>query len=83
MDLIHLEDADGDHCTVRVTGRFRPGVLSGHDVLRADVLAHAGFVDAGLELSSSRTSMPGSRSVPRAPCPPWSMGRRTCLESRR
>jgi hypothetical protein len=22
VDLIHLEDADGDHCIVRVTGRF-------------------------------------------------------------
>ncbi|KNE82662.1 hypothetical protein ADZ36_09530 [Streptomyces fradiae] len=50
VDLIHLEDADGDHCTVRVTGRFKPGVLTGHDILRADVLAHADFVDARLGL---------------------------------
>jgi hypothetical protein len=50
VDLIRLEDADGDYCIVRVTGRFQPGVLTGHDVLRADVLAHASFVDARLEL---------------------------------
>ncbi|MGW8569837.1 DUF5959 family protein [Streptomyces niveus] len=50
VDLIHLEDADGDSCIVRVTGRFQPEVLSGHDVLRAAVLAHASFVDARLEL---------------------------------
>lgn len=50
VDLIHLEDSDGDRCIVRVTGRFKPGVLTGHDVLRADVLAHASFVDARLQL---------------------------------
>ncbi|MFJ9847208.1 DUF5959 family protein [Kitasatospora sp. NPDC101155] len=50
LDLIHLEDAEGDRCIVRVTGRFQPGVLTGHDVLRAEVLAHASFVDARLEL---------------------------------
>ncbi|MER7580026.1 DUF5959 family protein [Kitasatospora sp. NPDC097691] len=50
VDLIHLEDAGGDHCIVRVTGRLQPGVLTGHDVLRAEVLAHADFVDARLEL---------------------------------
>ncbi len=49
-DLIHLEDADGDYCIVRVTGRFQPGVLTGHDILRAEVLAHTSFVDARLEL---------------------------------
>jgi hypothetical protein len=50
MDLIHLEDADGNRCVVRVTGRYQPGVLTGHDILRADVLASADFVDARLEL---------------------------------
>ncbi|MEU8849817.1 DUF5959 family protein [Streptomyces sp. NPDC048564] len=50
MDLIRLEDSNGDRCIVRVTGRFKPGVLTGHDVLRADVLAHTSFVDARLEL---------------------------------
>ncbi len=50
VDLIHLEDADGHHCIVRVTGQFQPGVLTGHDVLKAEVLAHADFVDARLEL---------------------------------
>ncbi|MFH9294489.1 DUF5959 family protein [Streptomyces sp. NPDC017520] len=50
VDLIHLEDADGNRCVVRVTGRYQPGVLTGHDILRADVLASADFVDARLEL---------------------------------
>ncbi len=50
VDLIHLEDVDGDCCIVRVIGRYKPGVLTGHDVLRAQVLAHAHFVDARLEL---------------------------------
>ncbi|MFI0220743.1 DUF5959 family protein [Streptomyces lydicus] len=50
MDLIHLEDGDGNRCTVRVTGRFRPGVLTGHDILCADVLVSASFVDARLEM---------------------------------
>ncbi|MFH9125736.1 DUF5959 family protein [Streptomyces globisporus] len=50
MDLIHLADPDGGRCIVRVTGRFQPGVLTGHDILRADVLASASFVDARLDL---------------------------------
>ncbi|WP_406016713.1 DUF5959 family protein (plasmid) [Streptomyces sp. NBC_00984] len=50
VDLIHLQDVDGDCCTVRVTGRSMPGVLTGHDILRAEVLAHASFVDIRLEL---------------------------------
>ncbi|WP_055590063.1 DUF5959 family protein [Streptacidiphilus griseoplanus] len=50
LELIHLEDAEGDRCIVRITGRFQPGGLTGHDVLRAEVLAHASFVDARLEL---------------------------------
>ncbi|KUN09381.1 hypothetical protein AQI95_06110 [Streptomyces yokosukanensis] len=50
-DLIHLADQDGNRCIVRVTGRSRPGVLTGHDILRADVLASASFVDARLDLS--------------------------------
>ncbi|GLW69880.1 hypothetical protein Kpho02_21790 [Kitasatospora phosalacinea] len=49
MDLIHLEDPDGNHCIVRVTG-WQPGLPTGHDVLHAEVLAHASFVDARLEL---------------------------------
>ena len=35
VDLIHLTDPDGDPCIVRVTGRFQPGALTGHDILRA------------------------------------------------
>lgn len=33
-----------------VSGRSQPGVLTSHDILRAEVLAHAAFVDARLEL---------------------------------
>ncbi len=50
MDLIHLVDPDGDRCIVRVTGRSQPGVLTGHDILHADVLASASFVHAQLDL---------------------------------
>ncbi|MET8975160.1 DUF5959 family protein [Streptomyces sp. NPDC004539] len=50
VDLIRLEDAEGNRCVVRVTGRFQPGVLTGHDILRADVLVSASFVDARLEV---------------------------------
>ncbi|MEU3528139.1 DUF5959 family protein [Streptomyces sp. NPDC038707] len=53
MDLIHLEDMDGNRCLVRVTGRFQPGVLTGHDVLLAEVLVSASFVDARLEMCLS------------------------------
>ncbi len=49
MDLIHLEDADGNRCIVRVKGRFKPGVLPGHDTLLADVLVSSSFVDARLD----------------------------------
>ncbi|MFF3861431.1 DUF5959 family protein [Streptomyces sp. NPDC002209] len=50
MNLIDLGDADGNRCVVRVTGRYQPGVLTGHDILQADVLVSASFVDARLEL---------------------------------
>ncbi|WP_371660238.1 DUF5959 family protein [Streptomyces sp. NBC_00280] len=50
VDLIHLEDADGTSCIVRVTGRSEPGVLTGHDILYADVLVSASFVDARLDV---------------------------------
>ncbi|MEU9124412.1 DUF5959 family protein [Streptomyces sp. NPDC048506] len=49
-DLIHLADADGNRCIVRVTGRLQPGVLTGHDILRADVLVSASFIDARLNV---------------------------------
>ncbi|MER6784178.1 DUF5959 family protein [Streptomyces sp. NPDC000658] len=48
-DLIHLEDADGNRCIVRVTGRSQPGILTGHDILCADVLVSASFIDARLD----------------------------------
>ncbi|GGZ30828.1 DUF5959 family protein [Streptomyces olivaceoviridis] len=50
VDLIHLEDSDGDHCIVRVIGRYKHGVLPTHNILQAEVLAHASFFDARLEL---------------------------------
>ncbi len=49
VDLIHLVDEDANRCVVRVTGRFREGVLTAHDILCADVLVSASFVDARLE----------------------------------
>ncbi|MFD8912592.1 DUF5959 family protein [Streptomyces sp. NPDC059575] len=57
VDLINLEDADGSRCVVRVTGRFQPGVLTGHDILRADVLTSTEFVDARLELFLSQEDL--------------------------
>ncbi|MEV7403581.1 DUF5959 family protein [Streptomyces sp. NPDC091267] len=50
VDLINLGDAEGNLCVVRVTGRYQPGVLTGHDILQADVLVSASFVDARLGL---------------------------------
>ncbi|MFF4098611.1 DUF5959 family protein [Streptomyces sp. NPDC001903] len=50
VNLIDLGDADGNRCVVRVTGRYQPGILTGHDILRADVLVTASFVDARLEI---------------------------------
>ncbi|MEU5217424.1 DUF5959 family protein [Streptomyces sp. NPDC020807] len=50
LDLIHLADQEGNRCIVRVTGRSEPGVLAGQDVLQADVLVSASFVDARLKL---------------------------------
>ncbi|MFI9820019.1 DUF5959 family protein [Streptomyces sp. NPDC052013] len=49
IDLVHLADPEGNRCIVRVTGRSQPGVLTGHDILRSDVLACASFVDARLD----------------------------------
>ncbi|MBQ1123987.1 DUF5959 family protein [Streptomyces smyrnaeus] len=57
LDLIHLEDMDGNRCLVRVTGRLRPGVLTSHDLLRADVLISASFVDARLEMCLSQQDL--------------------------
>ncbi|WP_030387453.1 DUF5959 family protein [Streptomyces sp. NRRL S-241] len=50
MNLIDLGDPEGNRCVVRVTGRYQPGNLTGHDILRADVLISASFVDARLEI---------------------------------
>lgn len=49
VDLIHLEDTDGNRCVVRVTGRDLPGILTGHDNLRAEVLVSTAVLDAHLE----------------------------------
>lgn len=48
LDLIHLTDAAGNSCIVRVTGRCEPGVPTGYDILRADVLVSASHMDARL-----------------------------------
>ncbi|MFL6112803.1 MAG: DUF5959 family protein [Catenulispora sp.] len=50
MDLIDLADEAGGRCTVRVTGRFEPGVLSGHDVLRARVIVSSNGIQDELAL---------------------------------
>ncbi|WP_443064271.1 DUF5959 family protein [Streptomyces sp. NBC_00525] len=54
VDLVHLADSDGDRCVVRVTGRFRPGGLTGRDILCAEVLVSTSFVDALLDGTSGR-----------------------------
>jgi hypothetical protein len=50
VDLIRLADDEGNSVTVRVTGRYTPGVLTGHDTLMASVLVTTGFVSGQLEL---------------------------------
>ncbi|MGW1132410.1 DUF5959 family protein [Streptomyces griseoluteus] len=57
VDLIHLEDSDGDHCIVRVVGRYEHSVLPSPNVLETEVLAHASFVDARLELYLSQRDL--------------------------
>lgn len=57
VDLIHLADAAGGRCVVRVTGRHQPGVLPGHDTLRADVLVSTDFLDARLGLFLSQRDL--------------------------
>ena|SRR5579871_4747475 len=49
LDLIHLADLDNS-VTVRVLGRYMPGVLPWHDFLRAEVLVESEFVTARLAL---------------------------------
>lgn len=51
VDLIDLAGGAGDRCVVRVTGRFEPGVLTGHDILRAEVIVSSkGVVQGELAL---------------------------------
>jgi hypothetical protein len=57
VDLIHLADADGNSCIVRVTGRLKPGDPIFHDILRADVLVSASFVDARLDVFLSQRDL--------------------------
>ncbi|MEU1854344.1 DUF5959 family protein [Streptomyces sp. NPDC019990] len=57
VDLIHLEDTDGDRCIVRVTGRYKHDVLASRNVLQAEVLAHTSFADARLELYLSQRDL--------------------------
>lgn len=49
VDLIHLKDADGNRCVVRVTARDLPGILTGHDNLLAEILVSTAVLDAHLE----------------------------------
>jgi len=50
VDLIDLAGGTGDRCVVRVTGRFEPGVLTGHDILRATVIVSSNGVQGELAL---------------------------------
>jgi predicted dehydrogenase len=50
VDLIHLAGEAGDRCVVRVIGRFEPGVLTGHDILRAEVIVSSNGVQGELAL---------------------------------
>ncbi|NUP50762.1 MAG: hypothetical protein HOW97_26145 [Catenulispora sp.] len=50
VDLIDLAGDAGARCIVRVTGRFEPGVLTGHDILRATVIVSANGVQSELAL---------------------------------
>ncbi|MFE1877794.1 DUF5959 family protein [Streptomyces sp. NPDC059496] len=63
VNLIDLGDADGNRCVVRVTGRYQPGVLTGHDILQADVLVSASLAGgfAGQDGCISASRRPGRR----------------------
>ncbi|MFH9861933.1 DUF5959 family protein [Streptomyces sp. NPDC017202] len=50
VDLIHLADDEGNSVVVQVTGRYMPGVLTGHDTLIANVLVTTGFVSGRLKV---------------------------------
>lgn len=50
VDLIDLAGGTGDRCVVRVTGRFEPGVLTGHDILRAEMIVFSNGVRGELAL---------------------------------
>ncbi|MCF4139034.1 DUF5959 family protein [Streptomyces sp. Tue 6430] len=57
VDLIRLADDEGNSVVVRVTGRYMPGVLTGHDTLTANVLVTTGFVSGQLEVRLSPSDL--------------------------
>ncbi|MFE1264625.1 DUF5959 family protein [Streptomyces albogriseolus] len=42
LNLIHLSDDSGRSVSVRVLGRAQPGILTGHDVLDAEIVVTTG-----------------------------------------
>ncbi|MPY30062.1 hypothetical protein FNH09_01570 [Streptomyces adustus] len=50
VDLIRLADDEGNSVVVQVTGRHRPGVLTAHDTLTANVLVTTAFVSGQLDI---------------------------------
>ncbi|MEV6107449.1 DUF5959 family protein [Streptomyces sp. NPDC051940] len=48
IDLIRLAGTEGNSVVVRVLGRDTPGVLTGHDTLRAEIVLGSDFVTGSL-----------------------------------
>ncbi len=42
LDLIHLADGSGRSISVRILGRAQPGILTGHDLLDAEIVVTTG-----------------------------------------
>ena len=55
VDLIDLAHGAETRCLVRVTGRFEPGVLTGHDTLRAAVIVSSNGAQADGALKAGQT----------------------------
>ncbi len=41
LNLLHLADSSGRSVSVRILGRARPGILTGHDFLDAEIVVAA------------------------------------------
>ncbi|MER5715192.1 DUF5959 family protein [Streptomyces sp. NPDC002132] len=66
IDLIHLADrpdAGGNSVAVRVLGRCRPGILTGHDFLDCEIV-----IAAELRVAARRRLMPSQREAAPEPC---------------